>query len=232
VWGSHTARDGRPAEEAVGAMTTGWYRLDATGDDRVLVVAAGTLDRGNSLTAVYRAGSATVGTEPLTDTAAAPSWRTFTLSPPAGADSIRIEAVDALAGTHGWLAFSAPVLARPVPVSELVPRGAPVALSWQVAFGFPCLRPPTVAHGVTESPAFGVLRAADPLGGIQDSAWQGARGGVFAQVQHTRSVLQLATVAPADPYLQVYVFGTPLSRNAYTLTTAPRTVAGASLAVR
>jgi hypothetical protein len=233
VWGSHAGRDGRPAEEPTGAMTTGWYRLPLAGEEeRVVVIAAGALDRGNSLTAVYGAGSATVGTEPLTDAAASPSWRTFALTPPAGADSVRIEAVDALAGTHGWLAFSAPVAARPVPVSDLVPRGAPVALSWQVAFGFPCLRPPTVAHGVTESPAFGVLRAAHPLGGLQDSAWQGARGGVFAQVQHTRSVLQLATVAPADPYLQVYAFGTPLSRNAYTLTTAPRTVAGASLDVR
>jgi hypothetical protein len=230
VWGSHAGRGGRPAEEPTGTVTTGAYRLPP--GDRVLVIAAGTLDRGNSLRAVYGAGSATLGTEQLTDSAASPSWRTFVLTPPAGADSVRIEAVDALAGPHGWLAFSAPVAARPVPVSELVPRGAPVALAWQVAFGFPCLRPATVAHGVTEPPSFGVLRAAHPLGGLGDSAWQGSRGGVFAQVPHTRSVLQLATVAPVDPHLQVYVFGTPLARDAYTLTTAPRTVAGASPAVR
>jgi hypothetical protein len=107
-----------------------------------------------------------------------------------------------------------------------------VAVAWQVAFGFPCLRPPAVVHGVTEPPAFGVLRAAQPLGGLGDIAWHGPRGGVFAQVPRTQSVLQLATVGPADPYLQVYAFGSPLARDAYTLTTAPRTVAGGSVAVR
>jgi hypothetical protein len=198
------------------------------------VIAAGTLDRGNSLLAVYGrgAGSETVGAEPLTDAAGSPSWRTFTLTPPAGADSVRIEATDALAGIHGWLAFSAPVVSRPVAVRELVPPAAPVAVAWQVAFGFPCLRPSAVVHGVTEPPAFGVLRAAQPLGGLGDIAWHGPRGGVFAQVPRTQSVLQLATVGPADPYLQVYAFGSPLARDAYTLTTAPRTVAGGSVAVR
>jgi hypothetical protein len=233
VWGSHVGRDGRSADEPTGTMTTGWYRLPVIpGERRVAVIAAGTLDRGNALTAVYGAGSETVGAQPLTDTAASPSWRTFTLAPPAGADTVRIEATDALAGVHGWLAFSAPVVARPVAVSELVPPTAPVALAWQVAFGFPCLRPSTVVHGLTEPPTFGVLRGAQPLGGLGDIAWLGGRGGVFAQVLHTQSALQLATVAPADPYLQVYVFDTPLARDAYTLTTTPRSVAGASTAVR
>jgi hypothetical protein len=113
-----------------------------------------------------------------------------------------------------------------------VPPTAPVALAWQAAFGFPCLRPSAVVHGLTEPPAFGVLRAAQPLGGLGDIAWQGARGGVFTQVLRTQSALQLATVPPADPYLQVYVFDTPLARDAYTLTTTPRSVAGASTAVR
>jgi hypothetical protein len=228
VWGSH---DGAAADAPTGSTATGWYALPG-GDAHVTVIAAGTFDRGNALTAVYRRGLATVGVQPLTDAAASPSWRTFTLAPPAGADAVRLEATDALAGTHGWLAFSAPAVARPVPVSELAPRQTPVALSWQVAFGFPCLRPSAVVHGITEPPAVGVLRAAQPLGGLSDLAWQGARGGVFAQVPRTQSVLQLATVAPADPYLQVYVFGSPLARSAYALEVTTRTVAGGSVAVR
>lgn len=228
VWGSH---HGPSPDAPTGATATGWYRLPDD-DEPVMVIAAGTLDRGNALTAVYGRGQAPVGAQPLTDGVASPVWRTFTLDPPAEADTVRIEAVDALAGTHGWLAFSAPAAARPVPVSELAPPQTPVALAWQVAFGFPCLRPAAVVHGVTEPPALGVLRGSQPLGGLGDIAWQPARGGVFAQVPRTQSVLQLATVAPADPYLQVFVFGSPLARDAYALTTQPRTVAGASTAVR
>jgi arabinosyltransferase C len=214
-------------------MTTAWHRLPPTlGGSRVVVIAAGTLDRGNSLVAAYGATEGAeivpVGAEPLTDAAGSPSWRTFVLSPPAGADAVRIEAADRLAGQHEWLAFSAPVVARPVAVSEIVSPDEPVALAWQVAFGFPCLRPSAVVHGITEPPEFGVLRAGESLGGLGDVAWQGARGGVFAQVVRTQSVLQLATVAPADPYLQVYAFGTPLARDAYTLTAPPRTVWGGS----
>lgn len=108
VWGSH---DGRSADVPTGSMSTGWYRLPA-GDTHVAVIAAGTLDRGNALTAVYGRGLEPVGVQPLTDAAASPSWRTFTLTPPVGADTVRLEATDALAGAHGWLAFSAPAAAR------------------------------------------------------------------------------------------------------------------------
>jgi hypothetical protein len=97
-----------------------------------------------------------------------------------------------------------------------------------VAFGFPCLRPSAAVHGVTEPPEFAVLRAGESLGGLGDVAWRDARGGVYAQVPRTQSVLQLATVPPADPYLQVYAFDTRLARDAYTLTATPRTVWGGS----
>ncbi|MGH3776462.1 MAG: arabinosyltransferase domain-containing protein [Pseudonocardiaceae bacterium] len=237
VWGSLVARDGRTAERTFGEMATGWYALPADlADDMagaaVTVLAAGTLTDGNSLTAVYghRYGDLviTAGTEPLTDIPRDPSWRTFALTPPIGADVVRLEAVDAAGALHGWLAFTAPAVARPVVLQEFLPDQAPVALAWQRAFAHPCQRQPDVVNGITESPSYGVLWGAGALSGLNDIAWQAQRGGVFGQVARTQSVLQLATIGPVDPNIQVYVFGTRLVRDGYTLTTDRRTVAGAS----
>ena len=56
------------------------------------------------------------------------------------------------------------------------------------------------------------------LSGFSDGAWQPSRGGAFAQVPRTQSVLELAMVQPADPDVQVAVFGSALARDRYTLT--------------
>ncbi|MDN5861432.1 MAG: arabinosyltransferase C-terminal domain-containing protein, partial [Pseudonocardia sp.] len=194
----------------------------------ITVRAAGTLAEGTALTAVYAdAAGRPVHTESLADGAAAPHWRTLLLHPPPGAATVRLEAVDATGAPHGWLAFGAPAVAHAVLLRDLLPADAPVALGWQLAFGYPCQRQPAVVDGITEPPAFAVLRAGEPLGGLGGIAWQARRGGVFGQVTRTQSVLALATVGPVDPYVQVYAFDTPLSRDAYTLTTSDRTVGGA-----
>ena len=153
----------------------------------------------------------------LGDDASSPHWRTFPLRPPAGADAVRIEAVDATGAQHGWLAFTAPALARAVPLPDLLPPGAPVALGWQVAFAHPCARPPAVVGGITEPATYAITRAADPdaqpLAGLADMAWQADRGGVYAHVPRSQSVLALPTVGPVDPYLRVYAFTSPLARD-------------------
>ena len=234
VWGSLVARDGRTAERTVGEMATGWYALPADLEDgaAVTVVAAGTLSDGNSLAAVYgrRSGDSVIpaGTEPLTDTARAPPWRTFVLTPPDGADVVRLDAVDATGAIHGWLAFTAPAAARPVVLQEFLPDEAPVALGWQLAFGYPCQRQPEVVNGITEPPSYAVLWGEEARSGLDDIAWQTGRGAVFGQVARTQSVLQLSTVGPVDPHIQVYTFGTRLGRDGYTLSTDRRTVSGAS----
>ncbi|MGH3824670.1 MAG: arabinosyltransferase domain-containing protein [Pseudonocardiaceae bacterium] len=234
VWGSLVARDGQPAERTFGEMATGWYTLpaDLDGGTAVTVLAAGTLTDGNSLTAVYglRAGNSviTAGTEPLTDTARDPSWRTFALTPPEGTNVVRLEAIDATGAIHGWLAFTAPAAARPVVLQEFLPDQAPVALAWQLAFVYPCQRQPGVVNGITEAPSYAVLWGEEALSGLSDIGWQAHQGGVFGQVARTQSVLQLATVSPVDPSIQVYAFGTRFGRDGYTLTTDRRTVLGAS----
>jgi hypothetical protein len=199
----------------------------------VTVIAAGGLADGVRLRAEYgrRAGDAVdgAGTEVLTDAAHDPSWRTVALEPTAGADLVRLVGVDVSGAIHGWLAFSAPVVARPVALADLLPRDAPVALGWPLAFGWPCQRQPGIVNGITEPAAFGVLWGANgPLSGFSDGAFQPSRGGAFAQLSRSQSVLELATVKPVDPNVQVVVFGSPLGRDRYTLIENRRTESGTS----
>jgi arabinosyltransferase C len=170
-----------------------------------------------------------VGAQTLDDGARDPSWRVQTLEPPAGADVVRLDAVDASGSGHGWLAFGAPAVAQPVVLEDFLrPADAPVALAWPLAFGYPCQRQPGIVNGITEPAAYAVLWGEGALSGFADGAWQAFRGGAFAQVPRTQSVLQLATVDPVDPYIQVYVFGGELGRDRYTLTTERRPTPGAS----
>jgi len=234
VWGSFVARDGAGPDRTFGTMSTLWYRLppDLPAGAGVTVLAAGTLSEGNTLTATYgRAVGSTaveVDDEELVDPARSPVWRTLVLDPPAGADLVRLDAVDATGFVNGWLAFGAPTVQLPVPLTELIPAGAPVALGWQLAFNYPCLAQARVVDGITEAPAFGVLWGDSALSGLGDIAWQEQRGGVFGQVARSQSVQQLATVAPESPGVQVYVFGNELGRGAYTAGGTNRTVPGAS----
>ncbi len=235
VWGSYVAVDGASADRTEGQVTTSWYTLPDREAGTVTAIAAGSLADGVTLTAEYgrRSGDAVepAGTEVLTDAAHDPSWRTLTLAPPAGADLVRLVGVDASGAIQGWLAFSAPVVARPVTLATFLPRAAPVALAWPLAFGWPCQRQPGIVNGITEPAAFGVLWGAKgALSGFSDGAFQPSRGGAFAQVSRSQSVLELATVPPVDPNVQVEVFGSPLGRDRYTLLERRRTEAGASTA--
>ena len=233
VWGSLVARDGTSADRTEGQVTTNWYDLPDAAAGTVTVIAAGSLSDGVALTAEYarRSGEAVepAGTEVLTDAAHDPSWRTLTLAPPDGAELVRLVGTDAASVVNGWLAFSAPVVARPVAVADLLPRDAPVALGWPLAFGWPCQRQPGIVNGITEPAAFGVLWGANgALSGFSDGAFQPSRGGAFAQLSRSQSVLQLATVEPVDPNVQVVVFGSDLGRDRYNLIENRRTTGGAS----
>jgi hypothetical protein len=88
-----------------------------------------------------------------------------------------------------------------------------------------------MVNGITEPAAFAVLwGGGGALSGMRDNTWQAFRGGAFAQVPRSQSVLQLVTVKPVSPSTEVYVFGSDLGRDRYTLTNDRRTVGGASTA--
>ena len=236
VWGSLVARDGASAERTRGP---GHHLLvHAPGPDgagTVTVIAAGSLADGVTLTAEYgrRSGDTVepAGTEALTDAAHDPSWRTLTLSRrPARTWCGWWGSTPRARSTAGWRS-PRPSSPGPVTLADFLPRAAPVALGWPLAFGWPCQRQPGIVNGITEPAAFGVLWGAKgALSGFSDGAWQPSRGGAFAQVSRSQSVLELATVQPVDPNVQVDVFGSPLGRDRYTLIEDRRTEGGASTA--
>ena len=236
-WGSFVARDGAP-EWTTGQITTPWWdlpTLPADGSARVAVLASGTLGDGNSLVAEFGRRGAdgtvrTVDAVPLTDTASDTIWRTFALPDARGqADLVRLTAVDRSGGIGGWLAFTAPAVAQQVPLREALPAG-PVALSWQVAFQFPCLPMPRVADGITEPPRSAVVWGDPSLGGFADATWQPFRGGLFGQVRRISTGLQLATTLDGVPederHLEVYLFEPPYPDDAYDLTRGERVTGG------
>ena len=233
VWGSLVAGGGRSAESTLGHMSTGWYRLPGVPSDgaMVTVLGAGTLSDGNTLTAVYGrlvGGMVTdLGRQLLTDKARDPAWRTLILRPPSGADVIRLDAVDGTTFIHGWLGFSAPEIQHPITLSSYLPRAVPVAVNWQIAFDYPCLRQPHAVDGITEPAAYAVVWGDRSLSGLSDGIWTPDRGGLFGQLPRSQSVQQLATVDGVDPTVQVYLLSSPLARDAYTVTTTTRVQDGA-----
>ena len=236
VWGSLVARDGASADSTQGRLTTSWYGLPDRAAGTVTVIAAGSLSDGVGLTAEYgrRSGDAVepAGTEVAHRRRArpvvahpAPSSR-----PPARTWCGWWASTSRARSTGGWRCPppSSPVPRRS-PTSSRAPRPSRSAGRWRSRW--PCQRQPGIVNGITEPAAFGVLWGANgALSGFSDGAWQASRGGAFAQVPRSQSVLELATVEPADPDVQVAVFGSDLGRDRYTLTEDKRTVGGASTA--
>ena len=186
VGGSLIARDGRSAESTLGRMGTGWYRLPGVPSDgaTVTVLARGCAERRQQLDREYGTlvgGRVTdLGGQQLTDTARDPAWRTMILRPPIGADVVRLTAVDRTTFIHGWLAFSAPEIQHPIALTSYIPRGVPVAVSWQIAFDYPCLRQPRAVDGITEPAAYAVAWGDRSLSGLYDCIWTPDRGGLFS----------------------------------------------------
>jgi arabinosyltransferase C len=135
--------------------------------------------------------------------------------------------VDGTTFIHGWLGFSAPEIQHPITLSSYIPPAVPVAVNWQIAFDYPCLRQPRVVDGITEPAAYAVVWGNRSLGGLSDGIWTPDRGGIFGQLPRSQSVQQLATVDGTDPTVQVYLLSSPLDRDAYTVTTTTRVQDGA-----
>src|SRR5665648_69703 len=75
--------------------------------------------------------------------------------------------------------------------------------------------------------AYAVAWGDRSLSGLYDGIWTPDRGGIFGQIPRSQSVQQLATVDGTDPTVQVYALGSPLARDAYTVTTTTHIQDGA-----
>ncbi|MGY1794130.1 arabinosyltransferase domain-containing protein [Geodermatophilus sp. SYSU D00525] len=230
VWGSLTTT-GPAGEYTVGEQVTPWYRLPATADgEEVAVLAAGRLTGGNELRVEYaRAGGGPLEVADgavLSDPLDSARWRTFVLDPPDVRDGgellVRLVGRDRSGGPGGWLAFSGPSVLPRVPLTDLVPDGAPVALGWQFAFRFPCQRQPVVSSGITEPVEYAVLWRDGPgVDGLGDAAWQTSRGSLFGPAGRTSGITDLDAVLPGTPEVdavQVLLLDVPHPVDAYDLT--------------
>ena len=235
VWGSFIPRAGTDtAEQNVGSWASPWYTLPAglPVHRELAILVAGRLGGGNSLTVQYATvgtgGARVVASHPIDQPADAPWWRTAVLPDelrPAGADAVRIVAVDATADLGGWLAFTAPAVHPYVPLLQYLDSDVAIATGWQIAFKFPCLRQPRQQDGITEPVSSAVLWG----DGLDDETWQKQRGGIFARIPIIRSVFQPVARFrdfPAEPEITVYRFPSELVSDAYRLSRERETVLG------
>ncbi|MGB3230797.1 MAG: arabinosyltransferase domain-containing protein [Mycobacterium sp.] len=162
LWGSRT-----PGAQATGEIVTGWFALPPLAPDTgVALSVSGRTSDGNSLVLEFgRADGPTVtvlgAAEPVDRPAsdedpAHPLWRSVGVDSaevPAGADRVRIHAVDDRTGQAGWLAFTGPRLRTIVPLTDFLADRGPVLISWPQSFLFPCVRDiATVSGGVATTP--------------------------------------------------------------------------------
>ncbi|KAA0101896.1 hypothetical protein CIW49_00535 [Mycolicibacterium sp. P1-18] len=186
LWGSHA-----PGVEATGSMTSPWFVLPPQpANGGVTVSVAGRTDGGNQFVYDFgRAGGGGVATlgertpvdRPASDEDPAhPLWRSLGVDAttiPAGANRVRIRAVDGRTDPVGWLAFTGPRLRSSIGLTAFLADKGPVLISWPMAFLFPCVRDlATVRAGVATTP-LAVIESPRPFlteGRRQDI------GGVFA----------------------------------------------------
>lgn len=248
TWGSLVAtaqRPGEPREANTGTMTTPWWSLPAPAPDRtVTALVSGRTGGGNTIRVEYARlgpggpdvlGSRVLGEadDPRQDVSSA-AWRSLDLGGgPAGADLVRLVAVDGRTDSGGYLAFTAPRMSTFVPLDRVVGQGAPTALWWPTALLFPCVRQPRIDNGITEPSTWAVGFGDDPLAMLLDGTWQTGRGGVFGQTLRQASILQLtarfhSASAAAGERVQVYRFYEPYEPSAFGLDTGSERISGLS----
>ena len=236
VWGSLVARDGALADSTQGRLTTSWYGLPdrlrghGHGDRRGQPLRRRRAD-GGVRPPLGRCGRTGGHRGPhrrrARSVVADPDPRAARRRGPGAAGGRR------RVGHDQRVAGVVRPRGGPSRAARRLPP-APRTRRARVAAGLragPAKHQPGIVNGITEPAAFGVLWGAKgALSGFSDGAWQASRGGAFAQVPRSQSVLELATVEPADPDVQVAVFGSDLGRDRYTLTEDRHTVGGASTA--
>ncbi|MBO0839529.1 MAG: arabinosyltransferase domain-containing protein [Sciscionella sp.] len=239
-------------ETNTGQFSTGWYDVpsDLHGA-AVATMISGNTGAGNTLTVQYGkrvgGGVRVLGQRAISDGSDTATWRDTVLdgtgfrnddpggdhhnargaeptdmSAPAGTDVLRVVAVDGTQGNGGWLAFTAPSLQRPVSLQQYLPASAPVALSWQFSFLFPCQRQPVLADGIAQPAQYAVnWGVGAPIDLARDGAYQPRRGGLYGQALREQSIAQLSARLrdfPTTEHIEVYRFTAPFPADAYTVT--------------
>jgi len=164
IWSSFN-----PDSAGTGNVRTNWYALPVAARDGrapVVVSLAGKLSATTPLFAEFARrtehGFKVIDQTPIGGraTANAPGWRDYRLGVggrAAGADAVRLIAIDADVTDEGWLAFSAPRVPVLSSLTDLVAPTPPVFLDWPVGFVHPCVRPFGIRNGIAELPQYRLL---------------------------------------------------------------------------
>jgi arabinosyltransferase C len=145
--------------------------------------------------------------QPHHDPAAPPEpavWRSVWLPTdqvPAGADRVRVVAVDGSAAEDGWLALTGPRLRQVVGLTDFLAGHGPVLVNWPIAFLFPCVRDVAgAAGGLAETPRT-VLEAPGRYAGLAAATTAPEVGGDFAVLRTLGRVGEVPSRVVGHPEL-------------------------------
>ena len=235
LWGSDTG-----GAQTTGSVATRWFVLPALApNDGVAVSVSGNTTGDNRLAfefghatgaAVAALGQRTPsGRAPSDDDPAKPAWHTMGVDLsdiPAGADRVRIRAVDGSTDALGWLAFTGPRLRSVVGLTAFLADNGPVLTAWPMGFVFPCVHNiAEVSGGVAQTPRT-VIESPRPR------ATEDRRrdiGGTFAELDvfgKLREVPSRLRDHPDVDWGSVWVSGDTAARDGYQQTISRTIVPG------
>jgi arabinosyltransferase C len=164
-----------------------------------------------------------------------PLWRSIgvdAVDVPAGADRVRLRAVDGRTDEQGWLAFTGPRLRSTIPLTAFLAANGPVLISWPQAFLFPCVHNiAAVAGGLAQTPRT-VIESPRPW--FTDDR-NPAIGGTFAGLDQFAMLNEIPSRIIGHPDLDwgtVRVVDTRFERDSYARSTTRTTVWGIGATAR
>ncbi len=226
VWGSLV--DG---EVTTGTLTSSWYDLPALDDGQdVAVSVAGRSGGANRLELEFGRSDdqgevAVLGRRLLDDgPVGQPAWRPLAVPAgvaPAGADRVRVVAVDAATDIGGWLAVTAPRVRTTERLQDYLTGRGPVLPDWPLSWQVPCVRDiPVVADGLAETPEV-LLAAPSAYSVIAGIAYDPGQAGSFAGVALAarQEVPSRLAATPQEEWGRVVLLDYPAERDAYDTVT-------------
>jgi arabinosyltransferase C len=248
VWGSLT---GGPL--STGGLTTRWFSLPPLQQDQELAVSvAGRTGDGNYFALEFARAGRPVGQRILDDAYMDaderptyptehviedepqdhPSWRTLRVDPggiPAGADEVRVKALDATSDPAGWIATTGPRIRQVMGLREFLRDRGPTYVDWSMAWSFPCVRDlPRVGDGLVEPPSV-LISAPSGLGFGGTAAFVEGIGGSFLGVseigEQTEVPTRLLGTDDKPDYAEwghLILVEYPVTRDVYSVRTNPR----------
>jgi arabinosyltransferase C len=134
---------------------------------------------------------------------------------PAGANRVRIRAVDATTDRDGWLAVTGPRLRSVIGLTRFLASHGPVLVSWPQAFLFPCVHNiVTVADGLASTP-HAVIEAPRQFGRLSAITTDPGQGGVFAALRPYGELRDVPTRLVGHPDIDWGTLQLSTARDAY-----------------